>query len=68
MIIHIGDSRLSNRFNAAGFSISIPIFNGRLFKAREAEADYRARAVVQNLRDTENRVARDVRVAWYTTC
>jgi outer membrane protein len=63
--IPFGDSRLSNRYNAAGFSISIPIFNGRLFKAREAEADYKARAVEQNLRDTENRVARGVRVAWY---
>jgi outer membrane protein len=46
-------------------AISIPIFKGRLFKAREAEADYKAKAVEQNLRNTENRVARDVRVAWY---
>ncbi len=62
--IPFGDSRLSNRYNAAGFSINIPIFNGRLHKAREAEAEYKARAVEQTLRDNENRIARDVRVAW----
>lgn len=62
--IPFGDSRLSSRYNAAGFSINIPIFNGRLYKAREAEAEYKARAVEQNLRDGENRIARDVRIAW----
>lgn len=58
------DSKLSNYYNAAGFNISIPIFNGRLFKAREAEADYKAKATEQNLRDVENRVTHDVRLAW----
>ncbi len=58
-----GDSRLTNGYNAAGFSISIPIFNGHLFKAREAEAELKARAVEQTLKDAENRVTRDVRIA-----
>jgi outer membrane protein len=63
-LIPLGDSRLSSRYNAVGFSVSIPIFNGRLFKAREAEAQYKARAVEETLRDAENRVAREVRIAW----
>jgi outer membrane protein len=58
------DSKLDNHYNAAGISVNIPIFNGRLFKAREAEAEFKARASEQNLRDLENRVVRDVRLAW----
>ncbi|HEX9005315.1 MAG TPA: TolC family protein [Blastocatellia bacterium] len=57
------DSRLTSGYNAAGVSISIPIFNGHLFKAREAEAELKARAVEQTLKDAENRVSRDVRIA-----
>ena len=57
------DSRLRRYYNAVGVNVSIPIFNGRLFEAREAEADYKAKAVEQVLQDMSNRVARDVRVA-----
>ncbi len=63
-IIPIHTSELAGHYNAAGVIVNIPIFNGRLYKAREAEADYRARAMEQTLRHEENRVARDVRVAW----
>ncbi|HEU0179824.1 MAG TPA: TolC family protein [Blastocatellia bacterium] len=63
--VPFGDSsRIPNTYNAAGFSVSIPIFNGRLYKAREAEAEFKARAVEQRLKDAENRVTRDVRIAW----
>ncbi|MBO0726365.1 MAG: TolC family protein, partial [Blastocatellia bacterium] len=58
------NNQIPSTYNAAGFSINIPIFNGRLYKAREAEAEFRARAVEQNLKDAENRVTRDVRIAW----
>jgi outer membrane protein len=58
------DKGLDNRYNAAGININIPIFNGRLFKAREAEAEYKARATEEQLKDAENRIVRDVRVAW----
>jgi outer membrane protein len=58
------DSRLGGNYNAAGFNINIPIFNGRLFQAREAEAEYKAKAAEQNLLDLGNRVSRDVRLAW----
>jgi outer membrane protein len=59
-----GDSRIPNKYNAVGLSVNIPIFNGRLYQAREAEAEFKARAVEQNLKDAENRVTRDVRIAW----
>ncbi|MBO0862744.1 MAG: TolC family protein [Chloracidobacterium sp.] len=58
------NSQIPSTYNAAGFSVSIPIFNGRLYKAREAEAEFKAKAVEENLKDAENRVARDVRIAW----
>ncbi|MBO0799565.1 MAG: TolC family protein, partial [Blastocatellia bacterium] len=45
-----GNQQLPNHYNAAGFTINIPIFNGRLYKAREAEAEYKARAVEENLK------------------
>lgn len=62
-VVPFGDGRLPRYYNAIGVNVSIPIFNGRLFEAREAEADYKAKAVEQTLQDVSNRVARDVRVA-----
>ena len=38
--------------------------NGNLFAARHAEATLRAEATTQRLRDVENQIARDVRIAW----
>ena len=58
------DSKLASRYAAAGVNVNIPVFNGHLFKARETEAEIRARASEQQLRDQQNRIARDVQVAW----
>ena len=55
---------LDDRYAAAGVNINIPIFNGRLFSARAAEARLRAAAVDQGLRDEADRVAQNVRMAW----
>jgi outer membrane protein len=55
---------LASHYAAAGFNVNIPIFNGRLFGAREAEAKYRAQAGQQFLRDLQDRIVRDVRAAW----
>jgi outer membrane protein len=55
---------LDSRYAAAGFNVNIPIFNGHSFGARLSEAKYRAQAEGQNLRDLQNRIARDVRTAW----
>ena len=52
------------RYGAVGVNVNIPIFNGGLFKARRTEAELRAKAAQQNVTDLENRVARDVRVAY----
>ena len=58
------DSALGEHYSAAGFNVTVPVFNGGLFSARHAEAAYRAQAADATLRELENRVARDVTLAW----
>jgi outer membrane protein len=62
--IPAGQVQLGDRYAAAGANINIPVFNGKLFRARQTEAELRAKAVARNVQDLENQVARDVRVAY----
>ena len=55
---------IPGRYGAIGMNVTIPIFNGGLFKARQAEAELKAKAATENVNDLQNRVIRDVRVAW----
>jgi outer membrane protein len=59
-----GVDTLPGRYGAIGMNVTIPIFNGGLFKARQTEAALKARAATENVNDQQNRVIRDVRVAW----
>ena len=54
---------INDRYSAVGVNVSVPLTNGHLFAARHSEASFRALAESSALRDLENRVARDVRVA-----
>ncbi len=63
-IVPAGEAIIPGRYGAVGMNISIPIFNGGLFKARQAEAELKSKAAAQNVTDLENRVIRDVRVAY----
>ncbi len=63
-VVPTGQVQIPGRYGAIGVNVNIPIFNGGLFKARETEAQLRARAVGQNITAQENRVVRDVRTAW----
>ena len=58
------EAALHGRYAAAGVNVNIPIFNGHLFSARKTEAELRSQAAEQSLHATENRVARDVQVAY----
>jgi outer membrane protein len=60
-----GEAAIPGRYGAVGMNVTIPIFNGGLFKARQSEAELKARAAGDNVTDLENRVVRDVRVAYY---
>jgi len=59
-----GANQLAPRYAAAGVNVNIPIFNGHLFGALHSEANERARAQDEYLRDLQDRVTRDVRAAW----
>ncbi len=55
---------LSDRYAAAGLNVNIPIFNGFLYSARHQEANLRAQAADQGMRDLADRIGRDVRTGW----
>jgi outer membrane protein len=59
-----GYQAVPSRYGAIGMNVSIPIFNGGLFKARQTQAELKAKAATENVNDLQNRVIRDVRVAW----
>jgi len=58
------EAPITDRYAAAGINVSIPIFNGFLFSARHQEANLRAKAVDEGMRDLADRISRDVRTAW----
>ncbi len=51
-------------YEAAAVNVQVPIFNGHLFSARRQAAEYELQADRQRLRAVQERVAKDVRVAW----
>jgi outer membrane protein len=57
-------TKIPNNYEAAALNVEVPIFNGHLFAARREAARYRAQAEDQRVRDLQERIARDVRVAW----
>jgi len=60
----IHDDRLPDTYAAGGLQLSVPLFAGGLFTARQHEAELRASADAELLRALENNVIRDVRIAW----
>lgn len=61
--IPTGVDALRNEYAAVGLNIGLPLLNGGLFKARQAEAQLRARAAQQRTRELQTKIARDVSVA-----
>jgi outer membrane protein len=57
------DQITSSWYGAVGANVNIPIFNGFLFSARAKEADLRASAVKEEVRNLRDVIARDVRTA-----
>jgi len=58
------EAQIPGRYGAIGMNISIPIFNGGLFKARQSEAELKAKAAGANVTDQQNSIIRDVRIAY----
>ncbi len=64
----IGDSpshdiHLPDHYAAGGVQLSLPLFTGGLYAARQRQAELRARIAEENLRDAEDSTVRDVQVA-----
>jgi outer membrane protein len=57
-------SVLNNTYGAIGGNIEIPLFNGFLYSAKAREANLRAQAIQERLRDLRNLISRDVRTSW----
>jgi outer membrane protein len=57
------DQIASSWYGAAGANVSIPIFNGFEYTARAKEADLRAGAAQEQVRNLRENIARDVRTA-----
>jgi outer membrane protein len=57
-------TNVPDNYEGAALNVEVPIFNGHLFAARREAARYQARAEDQKVRDLQERIARDVRVAW----
>ena len=55
---------VANEYEGAAVNVQIPIFNGGLFSARREAAHLKAQAADQRVRNLEESIARDVRVAW----
>ena len=58
------DVRLPDTYTAGGLQLSVPLFAGGFYQARQREAEYRARVAAEGLRAAEDNVTRDVRIAW----
>ena len=58
------DPRLHGIYSAAGVNISVPILNGKLYAARQTEAELRAQAASKDVEDLAVQVSEQVRVAW----
>jgi outer membrane protein len=63
-LIPVGDSTLPQNYAAAGVSVNLPLFTGGLLSARRQQAELQARAAEESLRDLEDNIIRDVRIAW----
>jgi outer membrane protein len=63
-IAQLTSQPIPSEYGGAAVNVQIPVFNGHLFSARREAARYRALEADQNLRNQQERIARDVRVAW----
>ncbi|MFN7936134.1 MAG: TolC family protein [Bryobacteraceae bacterium] len=60
----VADDAVRKHYGGVGLNVNIPIFNGWQFKARQAQADFRAKSVERQVKDLENRIERDVKTAY----
>jgi len=60
----VHDDRLADNYAAADLNVSLPLFSGGLYLARQHRAEWKAAAADEQLRDAEDDVIQDVQLAW----
>jgi len=63
-VVPIHDPQLPDTYAAAGLVMSMPLFAGGYYSARQQSAELQAQQDEARLRDLEDNVIRDVRIAW----
>ena len=63
-VVNPTSAAIPPEYEGVGVNASFPVFNGHLFSAREEAAYQHALESDQKLRDEQERISRDVRVAW----
>ena len=58
------DSHLPDNYAVGGIQLSLPLFAGGLYAARQHEAELKAQSDNQLLRAAEDNIVRDVHLAW----
>lgn len=58
------DHTLQDDYAAVGFNLNIPVFNGGLFAARRAEAEFEAEARSKDVQQLHLQVTEEVRNSW----
>ncbi len=63
-VVPVRDPQLPHSYAAAGVVLNVPLFAGGYYSARREAALLQAQADDERLRDLEDNVIRDVRIAW----
>ncbi|HZR16466.1 MAG TPA: TolC family protein [Verrucomicrobiae bacterium] len=63
-VVPVRDPQLPDNYAAAGVVMSVPLFAGGYYSARRESALLQAQVDEETLRDLQDNVIRDVRVAW----
>jgi outer membrane protein len=58
------DAHLPDNYEVGGIQLSLPLFAGGLYTARQHEAELRAQSDSELVRALENNIVRDVHIAW----
>jgi outer membrane protein len=62
-VIPTGNPHFGPDYAAAGINLNLPLFTGGLYTARRREAEFKAKAADEDLRDEENNIVRDLQIS-----
>jgi outer membrane protein len=66
-VVPVHDNRMEDTYATAGLVLNLPLFTGGRDTARQKEAEFKARASEESVKEEERNVIRDVRLALLRT-